>query len=638
MNRRFFLTLQTVLLMGTYSVLPAQTQQPARYDVLVYGGTPAGLAAACAAADEGRSVVLVEPFSFVGGLVTNGLSHTDFRSLECHSGFWWDFTQRVYAHYVKEYGKDSEQAKLSFHGQFGEPKVNQQVFETMLAERKGVTVLTRHSLVNVASTRSMPSRIISAVFRKEGGAQVTLAAGMFIDASYEGDLMAKAGVEYTVGREDEAKYGESLAKNVPAGGDKQVQGYNFRWCMTLDPANKLPATKPEGYKREDFLPVLDLYKNKKLTHVFGVAITTGLEVPDSMGAKTSKAIYKVQPPFLPNDKTDINDMSHGLVRLSMPDINDGYPDASDEERSKIVQQHLTYALGLLYFLQNDPDVPADVREDAHRWGFPKDEFANHNHLPEQLYVREARRMVGTHIFTQNDTAFGPDDVRIPLKEDSIAIGDYSHNCHGTGREGTRFNGKHTGEFYQRAAPYQVPYGTLVPLRVTNLLVPVAASSSHVGFCALRLEPIWTQMGHAAGFAAHLALKGDVGSVQKVDVKALQRLLHTHGAATIYVNDVPQNSPDYAAVQWMGMLGGLHGFHKSEGENKPLWQSLFGQYAKAYPLHEAGLDTPVDEALLGRWTALLPESVRSKAGSLALKADGKTSRGDVIRAWYKLSAE
>jgi hypothetical protein len=636
MNRRLFLALQAALLLGT-SALSAQ-QQPARYDVLVYGGTPAGIAAACAATDEGRSVVLVEPYSFVGGLVTNGLSHTDFRSLECHSGFWWDFTQRVYAHYVKAYGKDSEQAKLSFHGQFGEPKVNQRIFEEMLAEKKGITVLTKHALVNVASTRSMPSRIISAVFRKEGGEQATLAAGMFIDAPYEGDLMAKAGVEYTVGREDEAKYSEPLAKNVPAGGDKQVQGYNFRWCMTLDPANKLPAAKPEGYKREDFLPVLDLYKSKKLTHVFGVAITTGLEVPESMGAKTSKAIYKVQPPMLPNDKTDINDMSHGLVRLSMPDINDGYPDANDEERAKTVQQHLTYALGLLYFLQNDSEVPADVREDSHRWGFPKDEFVKHNHLPEQLYVREARRMVGMHIFTQNDTAFGPDDVRIPLKEDSIAIGDYSHNCHGTGREGSRFNGKHTGEFYQRAAPYQVAYGTLVPKTVSNLLVPVAASSSHVGFCALRLEPIWTQMGHAAGFAAHLALKEDVDSVQNVDVKALQRLLHTHGAATIYVNDVPQHSPDYAAVQWFGMLGGLHGFHRPEGENKPKWQALFGQYSKAYPLHEAGLDQLVDEALLLRWTALLPENVRTKAASIASKADGKTTRGDVIRAWYKLSEE
>ncbi|MEZ0277493.1 MAG: FAD-dependent oxidoreductase, partial [Roseimicrobium sp.] len=181
------------------------------------------------------------------------------------------------------------------------------------------------------------------------------------------------------------------------------------------------------------------------------------------------------------------------------------------------------------------------------------------------------------------------------------------------------------------------YGTLVPKTVTNLLVPVAASSSHVGFCALRLEPIWAQMGQAAGFAAHLTLKEDNSSVQKVNVPALQRLLHTHGAATIYVNDVPQSSPDYAAVQWLGMLGGLHGFHKPEGENKPLWKSLFGQYSLPYALHEAELDKPIDEALLQRWTALLPEGVRAKAAALSLKADGKTTRGDVIRAWYKLTS-
>ncbi len=636
MNRRRFLLAQVLALLTSAT---AAWAQPARYDVLVYGGTPAGLAAACAAADEGRSVALAEPYSFVGGLVTNGLSHTDFRSLECHSGFWWDFTQRVHAHYVKEYGKDSPQAKTSFQGQFGEPKVNQRILEEMLAERKNITVLTKHTLVNVASTRSMPSRIISTVFRKAGSEEpVALAAGMYVDATYEGDLMAKAGVKYAVGREDEAKYGESIAKGVPAGGDKQVQGYNFRWCMTIDPANKLPAAKPDGYKREDFLPVLDLYKSGKLTHVFGVAITTGLEVSETYGARTSKAIYKVQPPLLPNDKTDINDMSHGVVRLSMPDINDGYPDASDEERARIVQQHLTYSLGLLHFLQTDPEVPANVREDAHRWGFCKDEWPQNNHLPEQLYVREARRMIGVHVFTQKDTTFGPDDVRLPLQKDSIAIGDYSHNCHGTGREGSRFHGKHTGEFYQRAAPYQIAYGTLVPKTVTNLLVPVAASSSHVGFCALRLEPIWTQMGQAAGFAAHLALKEDTGSVQKVNVPALQRLLHSHGAATIYVNDVPQNSPDYAAVQWLGMLGGLHGFHKPGGGNKPLWQALFGQYTKAYPLHEVELNKPIDEALLLRWTSLLPEGIRTKAAAVALKADGKTTRGDVIRAWYKLTVE
>ena len=612
-----FFALISSLLLGALS-LKAQ-EKPLKCDVLVYGGTPAGVAAACAAAEQGRSVILVEPFSFVGGLVTNGLSHADFRSLECHSGFWWDFNQRVVKHYEAAYGKDSEQVKASFHGNFGEPKVNRAVFEEMLAERKNVQVLMKHELSLVASTRMMPSSIIS-ISVKGNGAEKSIQARVFIDASYEGDLMAEAGVRFTVGREDQAAYGESIAENVPKGGDVEVQGYNFRWCMTQVAQNKLPAPKPEGYNREEFVPVLELYKNGKLTHAFG-----------EQGAK---AIYKVQPPLLPNGKTDINDMSHGVVRLSMPDINNAYPTANVLERKKIVQQHLSYQLGLLYFLQNDSDVPANVREDALSWGFCKDEWPENNHLPEQLYVREARRMIGQHVFTQNDTTRTLEDVRSPLQLDSIAIGDYTHNCHGTGRVGTRFDGRHTGEFYKRNAPFQVAYGTIVPKEVSNLLVPVAASSSHVGFGALRLEPIWAQMGQAAGFAAAQACEMEKPDVQNVNVPKLQNVLHQNRAATVYFADIAPDSPDFAAVQWLATLGGWHGLHKSESEKKPDWKKTFGQYAEAFPLHEAGLNLPMDEALLTRWQTLLPEASREKVAILNVKADGKVTRGDVLRAWYK----
>jgi hypothetical protein len=619
-------------LVFAFALLSAlHAEDPVTCDLLVYGGTPGGIAAAVGAADEGRSVVLVEPFSFVGGLVSNGLTHTDLRSLESTSGVWREFTGRVKNYYADTYGADSDQVKACFEGNFAEPKVNQLVFEKMLEERKGIRVFTRYELAGVTSNRAMPSTILGAVFRKSGEEKsLTVRARVYVDGTYEGDLMASAGVKYTIGREDEAAYGEPIARNVPAGGDGQVQGYNYRWCVTNSP-DRLPAPKPAGYDRAEFLPLLELFSSGAITHVFGIQSANGMTLPEGMPPVTGKAVYKLQPPLLPNRKADINDMSNGVVRLSMPDRNDGYPAASKEERQRIVDEHTRYQVGMLHFLQHDEAVPASIRKDALSWGFCQDEWPDHGHLPEQLYVREARRMVGRHVFTQNDTRLTPDDVRIPLIADSIAIGDYSHNCHGTGRTGTRFDGKHSGEFYVANAPFQVAYGTLVPNEVTNLLVPVAVSASHVGFGALRLEPVWAAMGHAAGLAAHLALAMEQPQVQAVEVSALQDLLHRQGAATLYFSDVSPEHPDFAAVQWLGTLGGWHGLKKPDEGTKVRWTSTFGQYAEAYPDLEAGLGEPVDEARLARWLELVPAVTREKAKDLV--ADGKLTRGDVVRALY-----
>ncbi len=587
-------------------------------DILVYGGTPAGVAAAVSAAREGRAVLLAEPYSFVGGLLANGLSHSDFRSLECQSGFWFDFTRRVEQHYIVTFGKDSPQVKACYRGNFGEPKVNRLVLEQMLAEQPKIRVLLRHELAGVkkANVAGGLGRIVSAAFTcgDKPGERVEAEAALFIDASYEGDLMAMAAVNFAVGREDEKAFGEPLAAKVPAGGDRQVQGCNFRWCMTQRADNKLPAPQPPGYARDEFAPVLDLYASGRLTHAFG-----------EQGAR---AIFKVQPPLLPNEKTDINDMSHGIVRLSMPDIVTGYPDGDAETRRKIIARHLSYQLGLLHFLQNDPAVPPAVREDARSWGFCKDEWPGHGHLPEQLYIREGRRMQSRRVFTQNDTALAADDARSPLKQDSIAIGDYSHNCHGTGRAGSRFHGKHTGEMYQRVTPFQIPYGIIVPDEIGNLLVPVAVSSSHVGFCALRLECTWAGLGQAAGLAAQLALASQA-AVQKVKVRKLQSLLHRQRAATVYVSDVPPDSASFAAAQWLGAIGGLHGRHQPPGGRQPEWKKTFGQYCEAFPLHEAGLGEPMTDAEYSRWVSLsgLP---------MELPLPVKGARGDYLDEFFKMA--
>ncbi len=200
------------------------------------------------------------------------------------------------------------------------------------------------------------------------------------------------------------------------------------------------------------------------------------------------------------------------------------------------------------FSQRVKAVPAAIQEDARSWGLCRDEFLETSGLPPQLYIREARRMLGQHIFTGNDTTQVEGDARGRLHIDSIAIGDYVHNCHGTGRIGSKFNGEHSGKFYKNIPPYQIPYGVIVPQKTENLLVPVACSASHFGFGALRLEPIWCSLGQAAGWAASMALEQD-GAVQSVEVSELQLRLHEDHSATIYVGDVSSGSQDFPAVPW-----------------------------------------------------------------------------------------
>lgn len=578
------------------------------YDVVVFSGTPAGIAAAISAASQQNTVLLVEPYANIGGLTTNGLSHTDFRTFEGLNGIFLDFTRRVQAYYDSKYGSDSEQAKTAFRGTNGEPHVNRHIFEQMLAEHASIEILRKTSLLGVE--RSPDGKRVTAVDLQSPAGKLKVRAKIVIDASYEGDLMAAAGVPYRVGREARSEYDESLA---PETADLQVQGYNFRLIMTQDPSIRVLPSKPAGYDREEFAPVIGWLGKPQVRTVF---------------CDRTGGVYKAHLPKLPNGKHDVNDVSRAPVRLSLPDINDAWPDGDATTRQRIFDAHVRHNVGLLYFLQNDPQVPEVFRNEARQWGFCKDEFQETGHIPEQLYVREARRMVGQYIFTEHDTDQAGDSARAVLRRDAIAIGDYGLNCHGTGHEGPRFGGSHVGEFYKRVAPYQVPYGVLVPREVENLLVPVAASASHVGFCGLRLEPIWTSLGQAAGLAARIALEENV-AVQKVPVPMLQRLIVENEGMLIYVSDVAPTSPDFAAVQWWGVSGGWHAVEekvKSYGERGKF---IAGQSNEAYPGHEAKLDQPLDDALRQRWLKI--------AAKLDLPTDtlkNATTRGDFVRQAYR----
>ena len=617
------------------------------FDVLVYGATPSGIAAAVAAGRDGARVMLVESSGRVGGMLTHGLSHSDFRTFESLNGSFLEFARRVEGYYRKEYGADSLQVSESLRGTNGEPKVNLATFEAMLAELPNVQVRRNWQLEAVRfsfggsgeSGQSAMRTVDVALFWDAAGMGHPIAAHYFIDATYEGDLLAAVGMPYKIGREGRADHGELLA---PLKADDELQGYNFRLCMTQKADNRVMARRPEGYRREVFEGIVPLLESGKIPALF---------------AAGAPALFMATLPHLPNGKFDINDVPRAPVRLSIPGGNLAWPDgdagvaiqngkerdflrppfsrlALNTARERIVASHRFWVVGLLYFLQNDPAVPQKFKDEARSWGFARDEFQDSHHVPEMLYVREARRLVGTTLFTQRDTERVDGEARACLHTDAVAIGDYGPNCHGTSHQGDLFEGKHSGEFYQPSAPYQIPYGVLVPRLADNLLVSCAVSSTHVGFCSLRYEPVWMSLGEAAGHAAVLANKVN-GSVQKVSVAALQQILHKHCAATIYVSDIAPDSPDFAAVQWWGTAGGFHGLEAAAAKGVQRGKQIAGQYFEAFPAHAVQLDMPLEEALRERWQGL--------ANSLGVEkkvippAEGNVTRGDWLRAVWKLRA-
>jgi hypothetical protein len=613
--RRALATAGVVALLGACVSLRAES-----VDVVVYGATPGGIAAALAAAKDGRSVLLVEPSIRIGGMTTNGLSHPDFRAFEAITGTYYDLTQRTLAYYRKTYGENSQQVKDSFRGTHAEPKVNLLLYRQMLDEHPKITVKTEWTLVDANTRGPAGNRYVRAVRFRDAARQLhTYEGKIFIDGSYEGDLIAAAHIVYRVGVESRDEFGESAAPEDSSG---DLQGYNFRFVMTDDPAIRVPVSAPKGYRREDFLPLLDLIRTGQIKRAFG-------------GYGDRDNIVKAQIPVLPNNKRDINDVSHGFVRLSLPGDQLMWPEGDPAARQLIYDEHVRWNVGLIYFSQNDPDVPAAFREAARAWGWCKDEFVDSGHIPPQLYVREARRMMGLRLYTQHDTRHAEGDARAILHRDSIAIGDYGHSSHGTSHEGSRFGGQRHGEgLGVTYAPYQIPYGTLLPRDVRNVLAPVPASSTHVGFCALRLEPIWSSLGQAAGHAAHLALAAGVTpDVRIVDVAQLQRRLHADGAATIYVGDVPPGHADFAAVQWWGSLGGLHGL-APRPTGRLLGKPIEGQHSEGWLNHAADLDKLLDSSLAARWEKTAREAGVTTKGQPV--AGGRVTRGDWIRAAFAAS--
>ncbi len=643
--KRFFVF---VVLIWFGVLRPACAQD---YDVVVYGATPAGISAALSAARERLNVLLVEPTDRVGGMLTHGLSHTDFRTFESLSGWFLEFTRRVDAHYRAAYGENSPQHVACFRGTNAEPKVNLAVLEQMLSEHPTLQKRTNWELEGarttaggVGSTDAPAMRSIGILlFRESAGEFHSVKARYFVDASYEGDLLAAVEVPYRVGREARAEYGESLA---PEQADAQLQAYNYRFILTREPENRVLPRRPAGYDRARFAGLVPLLEEGRIKKVFGMK-------PD--------AVFKAHVPGLPNGKFDINDMSLGPVRLSLPGAILTWPDGKGGEairrgpqrhflvppfsrlglshgREPVLDEHKLWNVGLLYFLQNDEAVPAAFREEARDWGFARDEFRESHYFPAQIYVREARRMCGRYVFSQRDVEAdgGTDSIRSKLHRDAIAMGDYGPNCHGTGHEGSPFGGTHTGEFYLPVAPYQIPYGVLLPINLDNLLVTCALSSSHVGFCSLRYEPIWSALGEAAGQALVFARRARVG-VHQVSVSEIQRALHKGGSSTVYFSDMLPGHPDFAVFQWWGTLGGFHVLPQRGFVFGQRGDRIAGQYFKAFAGHAVEPGKMLEESEEREWRALA-RKLGIAEGILPALQPGCT-RGEWIRAlWERVARD
>lgn len=519
-----------------------------RVDVVIYGGTSAGVVAAVQAARMGKSVVIVSPDTHLGGLSSGGLGFTDTGDKSVIGGLAREFYHRVWKHYQspaawkwqrrEEYGNKG-QGTPAIDGQqrtmwIFEPHVAEQVFEDLIREHR--IKVHRDEWLNRERGVLMNEGQITAIRTLSGR---TFKGLMFIDATYEGDLMAAAGVSYQVGREGTNVYNEKwngvqtgvlhhrhhfgvlktpVSPYVVPGdrssgvlphisaeppgqygqGDRRVQAYCFRMCLTDHPENRIPFPRPRGYDSRQYELLARIYE-----------------------AGWRETFDKFDQ--IPNRKTDSN--NHGPMSTDNLGANYDYPEAGYERRREILREHERYQKGWLYFICTDPRVPEDVRAAMNRWGLPKDEFKDNGHWPHQLYVREARRMIGSYVMTENDL------LKNRATPGSVGMGSYTIDSHNVQRyitpEGFVQNEGDIGVSCKQ--PYEIAYGALLPKsgHAKNLLVPVCVSSSHIAYGSIRMEPVFMILGQSAATAAVLAIENST-SVQEVPYLALKERLLRDG--------------------------------------------------------------------------------------------------------------
>lgn len=535
----------------------AQPNAPAKtYDVVVYGGTAGGVVTAVSAARQGARVALLEPRDHLGGMVSGGLGWTDFGKKEVIGGYSLEYYERA----GKKYGAPIQWTL--------EPRVAEDLFKEWVKEA-GVEVFYRHRLREKNGVKKDGARITTITL--ENGA--AFSGAIFADATYEGDLMAQAGVSYTWGREGEAEYGESLAgvrdrtpkhqfqvqirpaapdgkwlpeisrekRGAAGSADKKVQAYNFRLCMTKAAENRVLFPKPAGYQAGRFALLARMLAEMDKIKQAAAAERQGGAAP----ATPTDPMYRLKQPWslvdvmkpdpIPNGKTDTN--NNGAFSTDFIGGSYDYPNASYAQREKIWQAHTDYVQGFFYFLQNDPQVPKGLHDEMAPWGLCKDEFTDTNNWPHQLYVRESRRLIGEYVMSQRD-------IQTELtKPDVIGMGSYNSDSHNIQRivndEGFVEN---EGDMQVPVTPYQIPYRVMLPKKAeaVNLLVPVAFSASHVAYSTLRMEPQYMIIGQAAGVAAKMAIDAKT-AVQDIDRAALTKTLREQRAVMEWKKPAPAGS-------------------------------------------------------------------------------------------------
>ena len=512
------------LLLAFGLLLLARPARAAEAEVIVYGATPGGFCAAIAAAREGASVVLLEPTAHVGGVNTGGLSFSDSNQTVRSTllGLFEEWHQRVAADYAARGVKLPYDVAVKDNSVWTyEPHVAARVTDAMLKEA-GVSVLTKQTLEGVEKAGT---RIVG--LRTSGG---THTAKVFIDATYEGDLMARAGVVWHLGRESRDEYGESYAgrqypkakmaingfdanglplpfiTSVRPGddqaGEETVMVYSFRLCLTKNAANRVPFPEPKAYDPARFELVRRYFQKYP-----------NAPVP-----------WDLYP--LPGEKFDANNGIGKMFSMGLVGEANGWCASDPAGRAKLWEKHKEYTLELYKFLTTDQAVPAKIRETMAELGLCRDEFPETGHWSPQLYVREGRRMDGRFTLTQHDV------LKDAQKEDPIAISSFpidSHDCRrlalpdGVINEGTIFPVRMPGRRHGYA--YHIPYRAITPAasECSNLLVPVALSATHVAYSSVRVEPTWMAIGQGAGVAAALAAKAGV-TVQALDYPTLRTRL------------------------------------------------------------------------------------------------------------------
>jgi hypothetical protein len=515
------------------------------YDIVVYGATSAGVSAAVQSARMGRSVALLGPDTHLGGLSSGGLGWTDTGNKAVIGGLAREFYHRVWLHYQQpdawkwqsrdEYGNRGQGTPADDHERrtmwIFEPHVAEQAFEELIREHN-VPVFRGEYLDRARGVEKQDGRIVS-ITTLSGK---TYRGKQFIDATYEGDLIAAAGVSYHVGREAADTYGERWAgvqkdarhhghnfespidpyvvPGDPSRGllprinpkppgengqdDNKIQTYCFRMCLTQVPGNRMPFAAPDGYDAAQYELLLRLFESG-----------------------WRETFEKFDP--IPNAKTDTN--NHGPFSTDNIGMNYDYPEATYERRREIIREHEIYQKGLMYFIANDPRVPEDVRSEMAKWGLAKDEFTDNGNWPHQIYVRESRRMAGVYVMTEQDCLA---EREAP---DSVGMGSYAMDSHHVQRyvtpEGHVQNEGDIGVRPQK--PYTIAYGSLTPKKeeVVNLLVPVCVSASHIAYGSIRMEPVFMILGQSAATAASLAIEQGI-AVQNLAYETLRKRLLADG--------------------------------------------------------------------------------------------------------------